>query len=139
MTSCLFLNIIVNKVIHFIESRRFSITILSCRLLGEPCDAKLLTQHHKKLSGHVQPQYGMDFKSESAAIYFLVSWLLMRKLFNIFLFQVIATLYLVMVLVMLGMHYKLKERKKRKGKEKKEKEGNEKQTTNSSSVSFTDV
>ena len=76
----------------------------------------------------------MDFKSESAAIYFLVSWLLMRKLFNIFLFQVIATLYLVMVVVMVGMNYKLKER----GREKSWKEEKVKRVIKSSSVSFTE-
>ena len=47
--------------------------LTTSRLLGEACDAKLLTQHYRKTTGHSQTEYGMDAKSESAAIYVLVS------------------------------------------------------------------
>ena len=77
----------------------------------------------------------MDLTSESAAIYVLVGlYLLRERLFYIFLFQVIGTLYLVMVVVMVGMNYKMKERSKDgDGKEEKVKS-----VTKSSSVSFTE-
>ena len=44
----------------------------SVRLLGEPCDPAILIQHYGKLSSSVHTEAGMDFKSESAAIYVLV-------------------------------------------------------------------
>merc|ERR1739842_12408 len=66
-------------------------------LLGESCDAKLLTQHFKKHAGNLQADPAMDIKSESAAIYVLL----------------VASLYLVMVVVMVGMNYSLKQRSKK--------------------------
>ena len=44
-----------------------------CRLLGEPCDPEILIQHYGKLGATVHSEAGMDLKSESAAIYVMVS------------------------------------------------------------------
>ena len=43
------------------------------RLLGEPCDSRLLLEHYGKHHySQPEPQLDLDFKSESAAIYVLV-------------------------------------------------------------------
>ena len=43
------------------------------RQLGEPCDNKILIDHYGKHGATYHSETGMDFKSESAAIYVLVS------------------------------------------------------------------
>ena len=52
------------------------LTVLSSnyfRLLGEPCDSRLLLEHYGKHHySHREPELDLDFKSESAAIYVLV-------------------------------------------------------------------
>ena len=45
---------------------------MCCRLLGEPCDSRLLLEHYGKPSAQHRDQE-IDFKSESAAIYVLVN------------------------------------------------------------------
>ena len=47
--------------------------MLYCRLLGENCDAKTITKTYKKPLVHLDAQYGMDFQSQSAAVYVVVS------------------------------------------------------------------
>ena len=42
-------------------------------MLGEPCDTRILLDHYGKTSPHLNTDQEMDFKSESAAIYVLVS------------------------------------------------------------------
>ena len=42
------------------------------RLLGEPCDSKILIEHYGKHAANLHSDVGMDFKSESAAIYVMV-------------------------------------------------------------------
>ena len=56
-----------------------------CRLLGEPCDPEILIQHYGKLGATVHSEAGMagmDLKSESAAIYVMVSRLEGKGPFN---------------------------------------------------------
>ena len=43
------------------------------RLLGEPCVRMVVGKHYKQ-SSDLPGDQGLDFKSESAAIYILVSW-----------------------------------------------------------------
>ena len=43
------------------------------RLLGEPCETKILKENYRKSSSALPGDHGLDFKSESAAIYILVS------------------------------------------------------------------
>merc|ERR1712183_1045243 len=63
-------------------------------LLGEPCDSRLLREHYGKHHySQREPELDLDFKSESAAIYVLVT----------------ACLYLLMVIVMVTLNYQLKQ------------------------------
>ena len=111
------------------------------RLLGETCDAKLLTQHYKKHSKDLQNDYSMDVKSESAAIYVLVSqYIHCTSLLNDknIIFQIVASLYMVMVVLVVGMNYKMKERKEGEDNLGELKEGKGRKVIQSSSVSFTE-
>ena len=64
----------VNEIIKYLINIELSYKTVCCvRLLGEPCDPAILIQHYGKLSSSVHTEAGMDFKSESAAIYVLVS------------------------------------------------------------------
>ena len=59
---------VLKLVRSFIFLRHYQSSIYT-RILGEPCDPRLLTNHYKKSS---PVEHGLDFKSESAAIYILV-------------------------------------------------------------------
>ena len=148
------------------------------RLLGEPCDPATLIQHYGKPGSRIHTDTEMDFKSESAAIYVLVSsgvnevkhwrellthqgeillsFILLNRDNNHFLYhtlykiiilyyiyisfiQVVATLYLVMVAVMVGLNYRLRGRHHQvKQKDSGEVEEVEYEERRGVSVSFTE-
>ena len=55
------------------------------RLLGEPCVRMVVGKHYKQ-SSDLPGDQGLDFKSESAAIYILVSWTILTHAHILLLF-----------------------------------------------------
>ena len=85
---------------------KFSCLPLAPRLLGEPCNAAALTRHYRRAGG--EPA-AMDLQAEGSAIYVLV----------------VASLYLVMVVVMVATNYRMKERTPRPRAERRVEEEEE--------------